>query len=98
MVGCALQMKAQTSNVTTAYNLDKGAIEISFDLAGPENSLWNVNVALVQKKDSKVLEIPASNINKSLRGLSPGKQMFEIINCIELQTNIALKYMRMLAK
>lgn len=78
MIGCDFQVKAQTSNVTTAYNLDKGAIEISFDLAGPENSTWNVNVALVQKKDSKVLEIPASNINKSLRGLSPGKQMFEI--------------------
>jgi hypothetical protein len=70
--------KAQTSNINTSYNLDKGAIEISFDLAGPENSNWDINVALVQKKDSKVIEIPASNINKSLRGLNPGKQMFEI--------------------
>ncbi len=69
---------AQTSNITTSFNLDKGALEISFDLSGPENSNWDIKVALVQKKDSKVIEIPPSNINKSLRGLNPGKQMFEI--------------------
>lgn len=78
MMSLSFQMKAQTSNVTTAYNLDKGAIEISFDLAGPDNSLWNVDVALVQKKDEKVISIPSNNINKSLRGLNPGKHMFEI--------------------
>lgn len=77
-LGLMFELNAQTSNVTTAYNLDKGAIEISFDLAGPETSRWNVNVALVQNKDSKLIEIPASNINKSLRGLAPGKHQFEI--------------------
>lgn len=77
-LGITYHSEAQTSNVTTSFNLDKGAIEIGFDLAGPENSLWNINVALIQKKDSKVIEIPVSNINKSLRGLNPGKHMFEI--------------------
>jgi hypothetical protein len=77
-LGITYHSEAQTSNVTTSFNLDKGAIEIGFDLAGPENSLWNINVALVQKKDSKVIEIPVNNINKSLRGLNPGKHMFEI--------------------
>ena len=78
MLGLSFQTMAQTSNVTTAYNLDKGAIEISFDLEGPANSMWNVDVALVQKKDAKVINIPANNINKSLRSLTPGKYMFEI--------------------
>lgn len=77
-LGITHHSNAQTSNITTSFNLDKGAIEIAFDLAGPENSLWNVSVALVQKKDSKVIEIPVNNINKSLRGLNPGKHMFEI--------------------
>lgn len=77
-LGITYHSEAQTSNVTTSFNLDKGAIEIGFDLTGPENSLWNINVALVQKKDSKVIEIPVNNINKSLRGLNPGKHMFEI--------------------
>jgi len=78
MLGLSFQTKAQTANVTTAYNLDKGAIEISFDLEGPATSMWNVDVALVQKKDAKVINIPANNINKSLRSLTPGKHMFEI--------------------
>jgi hypothetical protein len=77
-LGITYHSNAQTSNIATSFNLDKGAIEIAFDLAGPENSLWNVSVALVQKKDSKVIEIPVNNINKSLRGLNPGKHMFEI--------------------
>lgn len=78
MLGLSFQTKAQTANVTTAYNLDKGAIEISFDLEGPATSMWNIDVALVQKKDAKVINIPANNINKSLRSLTPGKHMFEI--------------------
>lgn len=78
VAGILFNAKAQTSNITTNFNLDKGALEISFDLAGPENSNWNINVALEQKKDGKFIIVPNNNLNKSLRGLNPGRHMFEI--------------------
>lgn len=73
-----LKLNAQTSNINTSFNLDKGAIEINFDLSGSETSLYDVNVSLVQVKDSKLIEIPTKNISPSLTKLSPGKHNFEI--------------------
>jgi hypothetical protein len=72
------KLDAQTSNINTSFNLDKGAIEINFELSGSETSLYDVYVSLVQVKDSKLIEIPAKNISPSLTKLSPGKHNFEI--------------------
>ena len=72
------KLNAQTSNINTSFNLDKGAIEINFDLSGSETSLYDVYVSLVQVKDSKLIEIPTKNISPSLTKLSPGKHNFEI--------------------
>jgi len=72
------KLDAQTSNINTSFNLDKGAIEINFDLSGSETSLYDVNVSLVQVKDSKLIEIPTKNISPSLTKLSPGRHNFEI--------------------
>jgi len=72
------KLDAQTSNINTSFNLDKGAIEINFDLSGSETSLYDVNVSLVQVKDSKLIEIPTKNISPSLTRLSPGRHNFEI--------------------
>ena len=66
-------MHAQTiSNISAGYNVERGVIEISYDLDGQSYQGFSINLKLKQIADDVLIDIPAENISPSLDLVYPG--------------------------
>lgn len=72
--------KAQTvSNIVAGFNVEKGVIEISYDLDGLNYQGFSLSVKLKQLADNVLVDIPVDNISPSLELVYPGtRKKFEI--------------------
>jgi hypothetical protein len=67
------QAQAQTiSNISAGYNVERGVIEISYDLEGQSYQGFSVSLKLKQIADDVLIDIPAENISPSLDLIYPG--------------------------
>jgi hypothetical protein len=79
-VGSSYAASAQTiSNIVAGFNVEKGVIEISYDLDGQIYQGFSLSVKLKQLADNVLVDIPADNISPSLELVYPGtRKKFEI--------------------
>ncbi|MEY2793072.1 MAG: hypothetical protein RJA76_1064 [Bacteroidota bacterium] len=64
---------AQTiSNIVAGFNVEKGVIEISYDLEGETYQGFSINLKLKQIAENNTIEIPLQNISPSLDLVFPG--------------------------
>lgn len=67
------KVQAQTiSNISAGYNVEKGVIEISYDLDGQSYQGFSISLKLKQIADNALIDIPAENISPSLDLIYPG--------------------------
>ncbi len=80
IVGSSELSNAQTvSNIVAGFNVEKGVIEISYDLDGQTYQGFSLSVKLKQLADDVLVEIPVDNISPSLELVYPGtRKKFEI--------------------
>jgi hypothetical protein len=78
--GTSRVSKAQTvSNIVAGFNVEKGVIEISYDLDGLNYQGFSLSVKLKQLADNVLVDIPVDNISPSLELVYPGtRKKFEI--------------------
>lgn len=71
---------AQTvTNIVAGFNVEKGVIEISYDLDGLNYQGFSLSVKLKQLADNVLVDIPVDNISPSLELVYPGtRKKFEI--------------------
>lgn len=80
ILGSSELSKAQTvSNIVAGFNVEKGVIEISYDLDGLTYQGFSLSVKLKQLADNVLVDIPVDNISPSLELVYPGtRKKFEI--------------------
>jgi hypothetical protein len=80
IVGSSELSKAQiVSNIVAGFNVEKGVIEISYDLDGLNYQGFSLSVKLKQLADNVLVDIPVDNISPSLELVYPGtRKKFEI--------------------
>lgn len=67
------QSNGQTiSNIVAGFNVEKGVIEISYDLEGESYQGFSINIKLKQIAENSIIEIPLQNISPSLDMVFPG--------------------------
>jgi len=76
---CELSNAQTVSNIVAGFNVEKGVIEISYDLDGLTYQGFSLSVKLKQLADDVLVEIPVDNISPSLELVYPGtRKKFEI--------------------
>lgn len=80
LLGVLFNSEAQTvSNIVAGFNVEKGVIEISYDLDGQTYQGFSLSVKLKQLSDNVLVDIPTDNISPSLELVYPGtRKKFEI--------------------
>jgi hypothetical protein len=80
LLGVIFNSEAQTvSNIVAGFNVEKGVIEISYDLDGQTYQGFSLSVKLKQLSDNVLVDIPTDNISPSLELVYPGtRKKFEI--------------------
>lgn len=80
ILGASHASNAQTvSNIVAGFNVEKGVIEISYDLEGQIYQGFSLSVKLKQLADNVLVDIPIDNISPSLELIYPGtRKKFEI--------------------
>jgi hypothetical protein len=81
LIVCSSELSnAQTvTNIVAGFNVEKGVIEISYDLDGLNYQGFSLSVKLKQLADNVLVDIPVDNISPSLELVYPGtRKKFEI--------------------
>lgn len=60
------------SNIVAGFNVEKGVIEISYDLEGESYQGFSINLKLKQIAENSIIEIPTINISPALDLVFPG--------------------------
>lgn len=69
----AFSSNSQTiSNIVAGFNVEKGVIEISYDLEGETYQGFSISLKLKQIAENNIIEIPLENISPTLDMVFPG--------------------------